>query len=350
MADWGFSELDRGFSICQKLVLNFGGEKKSKIKKILESESKLNTDMGRKKKSNPKRSNDDSFDENLAIEIYRSRKSFEKPENIGLETVFESRHHEDAEESSATIGRAARASKAKLQPKLRQITTQPYWVEDSEKTALRKKQISKLFKGRKKMKWKGLSAKQEEKLIQTIQEKSDTEEETEESFVAIENKARMPFLITDSDQSAEEPIVTDHSAEQEKMELVTDENIKDADAFLGPLGFSDDENDDDEASTFRPLKFDTCNKENPPRCKDRRKSKIATVRRSSRLFRGPVSGPLKDQSNNLGSMYQNVEIADRSRSRRAALSLSPLAAAPLSLSPLPPEDTFALYKDAPIKI
>lgn len=308
--------------------------------------------MGRKKKSNPKRSSDDSFDEDLAIEIYRRRKSYEKPENIGLETVFESR--EDDAEGSLTTGRAVRASKAKLQPKLRQITTQPYWVEDADKTALRKKQITKLFKGRKKIKWKGLNGKQETKLIQMIQDKSDTEEETEESFVASDNKPMMPFLVTNEQPAQEE--TCDEQMEcaepaQENVEvMVTDENIKDADAFLGPLGFSDDENDDE--TTFNPLKLDTRNKENPPRCKDRRKSKIATVRRSSRLFRGPAPGPLKDQSN-LGSMYQDVEIVDRSRCKKAQVekSLSPAAMGQRSLTPeLPPEDTLALYRDDSIKV
>ena len=45
-------------------------------------------DMGRKKNSNvKKKSINDSFDEEEAIRIYSRRKSFERTENIGLETT-----------------------------------------------------------------------------------------------------------------------------------------------------------------------------------------------------------------------------------------------------------------------
>ena len=55
-------------------------------------------------------------------------------------------------------------------------------------------------------------------------------------------------------------------------------------------------------------------KENPPN--DRRKSKIARVRRSSRLFR-QQSEPLSDQTNHLGTVFQDVEIQDKRKSRRS---------------------------------
>ena len=93
--------------------------------------------MGRRKKRSQ---NDDSFDEELAIEIYKKRKSFERPENKGLETVFEgeagkeNEAEEKSENSPKTKVRAPRASKAKLQPKLRMINTQAYYIEDSDKS------------------------------------------------------------------------------------------------------------------------------------------------------------------------------------------------------------------------
>ena len=105
--------------------------------------------MGRRKKT-PKKSNDDSFDEELAIEIYRKRKSYERPENTGLETVLESEGKDEEKPENSTRVRAQRASKSQqgVQPKLRMINTQPYYLEDDDKTVLRKKQIAKLFKGK----------------------------------------------------------------------------------------------------------------------------------------------------------------------------------------------------------
>ena len=104
--------------------------------------------MGRRKKRSQ---SDDSFDEELAIEVYKKRKSFERPKNKGLETVFEGESGKENEVGEKlennTRGRAPRAAKAKFLPKLRQISTQPYWTEDEEKSALRKKQTAKLFKG-----------------------------------------------------------------------------------------------------------------------------------------------------------------------------------------------------------
>ena len=135
--------------------------------------------MGRRKKT-PKKSNDDSFDEELAIEIYRKRKSYERPENTGLETVLESEGKDEEKPESSTRVRAQRASRPQqgVQPKLRMINTQPYYLEDDDKTVLRKKQIAKLFKGRKKFKWKGLTTKQEDKLFLAISEKPDTDVDT----------------------------------------------------------------------------------------------------------------------------------------------------------------------------
>ena len=58
---------------------------------------------------------------------------------------------------------------------------------------------------------------------------------------------------------------------------------------------------------------------------DRRKSKITKVRRSSRLFRGQNSLPLmdvSDQSSNLGSVFQDVEVQEKKvKSRRRSSML-----------------------------
>ena len=143
--------------------------------------------MGRRKKT-PKKSNDDSFDEELAIEIYRKRKSYERPENTGLETLLESEGKDEEKPENSTRVRAQRASRPQqgVQPKLRMINTQPYYLEDDDKTVLRKKQIAKLFKGRKKFKWKGLTTKQEDKLFLAISEKPDTDVDTSIDTTRIE--------------------------------------------------------------------------------------------------------------------------------------------------------------------
>lgn len=285
--------------------------------------------MGRRKK---KSQNDDSFDEEVAIEIYTKRKSFERPENKGLETVFEGegkeKEHEDISENAASSrSRAPRASK-KLQPKLRMISTQPYYIEDDDKTALRKKQTAKLFKGRKKFKWKGLSTKQEEKLIQSIAEKTDTDIDTEISEGEEEEKekkeevdAKTPFIVV-NDISKEESFHTPPSSfaetKDEDQVNINENTIKEADAFLGPLGFSDDEDTDNNIqSTFKPIKAKKVEKENAGHCNDRRKSKITKVRRSSRIFQVQNSLPLTDNSNSLGSIFQDVEIGEKPNVRRS---------------------------------
>jgi hypothetical protein len=130
--------------------------------------------MGRRKSVPNKQSNvtkDDSFDEETAIEIY-GKGNFEAPVNQGLETVFEV--DENDENGQNRMQGPVRASKAKLQPKLRLLISQPYFIEDKDKEILRRKQTAKLFKGRKKFKWNGLSEKQEAALLTSIAEKDDT--------------------------------------------------------------------------------------------------------------------------------------------------------------------------------
>ena len=255
-----------------------------------------NSKMGRRKKKIIK---DDSFDEELAIEIYGKQK-YEAPVNEGLETIFD---EEDP--------RRPRASKAKLQPKLRMVTSNPYFLEDTEKDTLRKKQVGKLFKGRKKIKWKGLTTKQEEKLLKTIADKSDTEEDTDIELE--QNDAVQDEIASRATEEIASQAVDATIQKGENNEI--DENIKDADAFLGPLGFGDDEND----SSFK----SNLGKENTKLISnDRRKSTISKVRRSSRFFRCP-NLPLTDQTNTLGSVYQDVEIEDRRASRRSRLFPGP---------------------------
>ena len=87
---------------------------------------------------------------------------------------------------------------------------------------------------------------------------------------------------------------------------------------MGPLGFSDDEDDSSNLSNFKPLKMAKTKKEVAKN--DRRKSKITKVRRSSRIFRGQNSLPLMDmadKSSNLGSVFQDVEVEEKpTKSRR----------------------------------
>merc|ERR1712029_1060997 len=94
------------------------------------------------------------------------------------------------------------------------------------------------------------------------------------------------------------------------------QNIRDADAFLGPLGFSDDddENDEEESSAFKNWRLASEDKENVAKNKDRRKSKITKVRRSSRVFKGVSSSNNAQPSTNetnYGSVYTSVEITEK---------------------------------------
>jgi len=331
--------------------------------------------MGRRKK---KSQNDDSFDEEMAIEIYRKRKSFEKPENTGLETVFESegKDKDEKNENEPVNGKKARAQRATkpkqgLQPKLRMINTQPYYLEDEDKTVHRKKQITKLFKGRKKFKWKGLTAKQEEKLFLTISEKTDTdidteEEEGEDEENVVDQAGTTPFIINDSTPSlrklsssllkSEQQIDESSSFHTPLSSFSSSENIgpleidvntiKEADDFLGPLGFSDDEDTGTIQSTFKKLKVAKAEKENVVRDNDRRKSKITKVRRSSRLFRGQNQPPT-DESSNLGTVYHDMEVETKTSNRNSRRRSSRPKVQDLVMSspqePSPSEEAMRLY-------
>ena len=301
----------------------------------------------------------DDFDEQMAVEIYRKRNSFEAPENKGLETVFEAAYSEESKENEENHnaggirGRVPRAAKAKLQVKVRKITSQPYFVEDDEKTNLRKKQTAKLFKGRKKIKWKGLSAKQEQKLANIIADKSETEDEEElQPPLPPSIEPNLPFIVNDTSSTSFRlsdpslPVTEDikafqtpkqislaenkvtsanrktlgRSAKSKRTAAEIDENIREADEWLGPLGFSDDEEENSKNrmdSSFKVFKTEPII--NQPEKKkrqqnDRRKSKITKVRRSSRLFRGQSNDTPSD--NDLGSIFHDVEIPEKRRQSR----------------------------------
>ena len=338
--------------------------------------------MGRRKKT-PKKSNDDSFDEELAIEIYRKRKSYERPENTGLETVLESEGKDEEKPESSTRVRAQRASRPQqgVQPKLRMINTQPYYLEDDDKTVLRKKQIAKLFKGRKKFKWKGLTTKQEDKLFLAISEKPDTdvdtsidtdkEEDQEEKENLVVKTGTTPFIVNEStslgslsesriDESlsfhtplssfaSNTPLTEKTKAttleKNDQVEVKIDVNtIKEADDFLGPLGFSDDE--DSQSFTFKSIKVKKAEKENVQKDNDRRKSKITKVRRSSRLFRGQNPPSLTENTNNLGSSYHDMEIenkpCNRNSRRRSSKPKVPEFAMPSPKEPSTSDEALCL--------
>ena len=125
--------------------------------------------MPRRKSIKPSKNvskKDDSFDEELAIQIY-GQKDYDAPENKGLETVIEVKNENEVENNTNSRSRNRIGKASGFQPQLRMMTRtgQHYLYDDREKEILRKKQVNKLFKGRKKMKWKGLSAKQENHLI-----------------------------------------------------------------------------------------------------------------------------------------------------------------------------------------
>ena len=119
----------------------------------------------------------DSFDEELAKQIYsQPNTNYEVPENQGLGTILEVNESE-AQSADSLRDPRNRNGKAILPPQLRMMTRTGlhYLYEDKEKFNLRKKQSSKLFKGRKKMKWKGLIPQQEVNLMELIANKSETE-------------------------------------------------------------------------------------------------------------------------------------------------------------------------------
>ena len=287
--------------------------------------------MGKKKAKGNKKELNDSFDEELAKRIY-GKQDYEAPPEQGLSTVLET----DREQEDGIGGRPARSTKADLLPQPRKITSQPFYVQDQDKDVLRKKQVAKLFKGRRKdkPKWKGLSAKKEEALLKIIAEKPDTsEDESEPEVEEVSPAPLMPFIISEDKENVESrlsPINNIESSVSRKRHEEMYQNIKDADAFLGPLGFSDDEdNEVDEGSAFKQWRMASDNKENVVKNKDRRKSKITSVRRSSRFFKGSSSSNASSSSvlsdeTNLGSIYQSVEISEKTVGRRSMLIIVPM--------------------------
>ena len=452
--------------------------------------------MARKKVAKPikaKNSNDDSFDEETAKQIYsQTNTNYEAPENHGLGTILE------ANESEADSSRNPRNrnGKAILPPQLRMMTRtgQHYLYEDKEKFNLRKKQSSKLFKGRKKIKWKGLTPQQEVNLMELIANKSETEssssssDEEDEDMRTDQNHPnnQMPFIMdcnesstlslqsstskealnsesvssensfhtpmksvdnsnvfhdaaadvvkTDEKSLKKHPVsptpastpsaakipygLTPDTTKHKKNEATISHDLKEIDDFLGPLGFSDNEDDiSDEllsksktvpepllpppgpppASTsksdasyfltnstikkqteaishelkeidavFGPLGFSddeeddsefsfkskkiaqtNSNKENTGGV--RRQSTIAKVRRSSRFLTPLTNNQTNSNSNEcLGSIITEVEIKDRRKSRRSNLFIRPkleLIEKSRSSSPILNEETMKLIKN-----
>ena len=291
--------------------------------------------MGRKKGKSNKKDLNDSFDEELAKRIY-GKQEYEAPLEQGLSTVLETDKEQDDVQNN--LGRPARSSKAELLPQPRKITSQPFYIQDKDKDVLRKKQVAKLFKGRRKdkPKWKGLSAKKEEALFKIIAEKPDTSEDESEPEVEEEEDIPaplMPFIVTEDKENVESRLSGINTVESSVSRKRHEEKmIKDADAFLGPLGFSDDEDDEvDEASAFKQWRMASDDKENVAKSKDRRKSKITKVRRSSRLFKGSSNTSSTSSSNsvlsdetNLGSIYQSVEVTEKTVGRRSMLTIVPM--------------------------
>ena len=151
----------------------------------------------RKKAAKPTKaesSKNDSFDEDLAKQIYsQPNTNYEAPENQGLGTILEVNESE-AQSTDSSRNPRNRNGKAILPPQLRMMTRtgQHYLYEDKEKFNLRKKQSSKLFKGRKKIKWKGLTPQQEVNLMELIANKSETESSSSSSGQKILKKSPDP--------------------------------------------------------------------------------------------------------------------------------------------------------------
>ena len=286
--------------------------------------------MGRKKSKSQKKDSNDSFDEELAKSIY-GKQEYEAPIDQGLSTLLEA--DTSGEEPAQRSGRPARSAKADLLPQTRKITSQPFFIQDADKDALRKKQVAKLFKGRRKdkPKWKGLSAKKEEALLKLIAEKPETsEDESSDDEIEIspisKRQPLMPFIINDNQNLEDDkkgPSVSVENSSRKRQEEMH-QNIKDADAFLGPLGFSDDDDENEEENAFKNWRLATQDKENVAKNKDRRKSKITKVRRSSRLFKGTSSSSAEES--NYGSVYQSVEVTEKTVSggRRSILVIQPV--------------------------
>ena len=283
--------------------------------------------MGRKKGKSSTVDGNDSFDEELAKSIY-GKQEFEAPIDQGLSTLLEAEDERPVSQTQA--GRPARSSKAGLLPQPRKITSQPFYIQDQDKDVLRKKQVAKLFKGRRKdkPKWKGLSAKKESFLLKLIEEKPNTSDESEsETEDSPSRKPLLPFIINNSEDLNSRVNGIENSSRKRQEEM--HQNIKDADAFLGPLGFSDDEDEDEGSSAFKNWRLASEDKENVAKNKDRRKSKITKVRRSSRLFKGVSSSnnpqpSANENETNYGSVYTSVEITEKKVGRKSMLVIQPL--------------------------
>ena len=337
--------------------MNFPGKTSRKICQF-EFGKKNQWKMGRRKSKSTKKDLNDSFDEEVAKKIY-GKQEYEAPLEQGLSTILEADKELDG---NVQNGRPARSSKAELLPQPRKLTSQPFYIQDQDKDVLRKKQVAKLFKGRRKdkPKWKGLSAKKEEALFKIIAEKTDTSEDESEPEEEMQPASLIPYIVTDDKENSESRLsggIENIDSSSQKPYFVADDNdkdnlesrlsdrieniegssrklqeemhqnIKDADAFFGPLGFSDEEDEEvGEESSFKQWRLASDDKENVTKNKDRRKSKITKVRRSSRFFKGSsntTNSVLSDETN-LGSIYQSVEISEKTVGRRSMLTVVPL--------------------------
>jgi hypothetical protein len=91
----------------------------------------------------------------------------------------------------------------------RRIETK-YWLEDKEKDKKRKQMTAKLFKGRKKVKFGGLTEKQEEKLLRIIASKDevihDEEKESKTQNMSLEVGPTKPSKGRAKNRRSQEPI------------------------------------------------------------------------------------------------------------------------------------------------
>ena len=143
-----------------------------------------------------------------------------------------------------------------------------------------------------------------------------------------------------------------NSTIKKQTEAISHE-LKEIDAVFGPLGFSDDEEDDSEFS-FKSKKIAQTNSNKENTGGVRRQSTIAKVRRSSRFLTPLTNNQTNSNSNEcLGSIITEVEIKDRRKSRRSNLFIRPkleLIEKSRSSSPILNEETMKLIKKDPSSI
>ncbi len=146
----------------------------------------------------------------------RERAEFDPPGPKELETIFEGTEGSPVKGAAQPPQRPRRGAAAvgglalgKYKSR-RVLEASKYWLEDKDKSRHRAQMTAKACKGKKKFKVKGLSAKQEGKLIELLESQQQEEEEENEVEEEVENKAEENVELEKTPETTkmETPFVT----------------------------------------------------------------------------------------------------------------------------------------------